>query len=145
MGDSAEAQRARLALAEWQYAQLNVKQARETLKPLLVSNAPEREQSEYLAIFLEDTGDASSEQESLRLAEAFLKAYPSSQYEPDVRMKIGELYFRRGDYLGAIAQFDTVAEEFPRLSIGGQGGFPQGPSDGALHGPKIDGGSHRYV
>ncbi len=42
MGDSAEAQRARLALAEWQYAQLNVKQARETLKPLLVSNAPER-------------------------------------------------------------------------------------------------------
>ncbi len=27
-GDSAEAQRARLALAEWQYAQLNVKQAR---------------------------------------------------------------------------------------------------------------------
>ncbi|GAT33939.1 TolA-binding protein [Terrimicrobium sacchariphilum] len=113
VGDSSEAQRARLALAEWQYAQLNVKQARETLKPLLVSNSPEREQSEYLAIFLEDTGDASSEQESLRLAEAFLKAYPSSQYEPDVRMKIGELYFRRGDYLGAIAQFDTVAEEFP--------------------------------
>ncbi len=112
-GDSAEAQRARLALAEWQYAQLNVKQARETLKPLLVSNSPEREQSEYLAIFLEDTGDSSSEQESLRLAEAFLKAYPSSKYEPDVRMKIGELYFRRGDYLGAIAQFDTVAEEFP--------------------------------
>ncbi|MBN8711012.1 MAG: tetratricopeptide repeat protein [Verrucomicrobia bacterium] len=112
-GDSAEAQRARLALAEWQYAQLNVRQARETLKPLLAGNSPEREQSEYLAIFLEDTGDASSEQESLRLAEAFLKAYPSSQYEPDVRMKIGELYFRRGDYLGAIAQFDTVAEEFP--------------------------------
>ncbi len=26
---------------------------------------------------------------------------------------MGELYFRRGDYLGAIAQFDTVAEEFP--------------------------------
>ncbi len=112
-GDSPEAARARLALAEWQYSQLNVKQARETLKPLLTSNSPEREQSEYLAIFLEDTGDASSEQESLRLAEAFLKAYPSSQYEPDVRMKIGELYFRRGDYLGAIAQFDTVSEEFP--------------------------------
>ena len=43
----------------------------------------------------------------------FLDDWPSSPPRPQVRMKLGELYFRAEDFANAQTQFETLAEESP--------------------------------
>ena len=51
------------------------------------------------------------------MAEAFLKKYSHSRYQAEVRMKLGEMLYRRGDYLGARGQFTIITEEFPESPL----------------------------
>ena len=111
--NSSYAQRARLALAELADIQLNSHEARVTLQRISSDDPATKERTEYLAIFVADDGDRESEAEIVKLAENFLNAYPSSRFEPQVRMKWGEILYRRGDYLNARAQFNVLAERFP--------------------------------
>lgn len=111
-GGSHYSQRAILALAEWENLQLNTKAARAELKRINSDDPATLEKTAFLAIFLADTGDADSENQVKKLAEGFLKQYRHSPYEPEVRMKLGEMLYRRGDYLGARGQFNVIAEEF---------------------------------
>ena len=110
--ESAYSQRARLALAEWAYLQVSAQDARAELRRISTNDPPTKERTEYLAIFLGDTADRESEAQVAKLAEAFLAQYPDSPFEPEVRMKLGEMFYRRGDYLGARGQFGIVAEKF---------------------------------
>jgi hypothetical protein len=71
-----------------------------------------RRKIQCLAIFLGDKADRESEAETARLAEAFLADYPVSPFEAEVRMKLGELLYRKGDYLGARGQFGIIVEKF---------------------------------
>lgn len=103
---------ATLALAEWDNLQLDVTGARTELRKITNSDPATRERADLLAIFLADTGAAESDAEVIRLSEDFLKNHPQSTFEPEVRMKWGEVLFRRGDYLGARNQFGLIAEEF---------------------------------
>ena len=112
-GDSAWSLQARLALAEWDNLQLDLTSARAELQKISSADSPEKERSDYLAVFLADTGEPDSDTQVGELAETFLKIYPQSAFEPEVRMKLGEMLFRRGDYLGAHGQFDTIAGKFP--------------------------------
>ncbi len=106
------AQRARLALAEWAYLQASSQDAQTELRRVSTNDPSTQERTDYLAIFLGDTADAESEVQIAKLAEAFLAQYPNSPFEPQVRMKLGELLYRRGDYLGARGQFGIITEKF---------------------------------
>jgi TolA-binding protein len=112
-GNSSYAQRATLALAELADIQLNSDEARETLRRISSDDPATKERTEYLAIFVADDGDRESEAQIIKLAENFINTYPSSRFEPQVRMKWGEILYRRGDYLNARAQFNALAERFP--------------------------------
>jgi TolA-binding protein len=111
--DSSYAQRARLALAEAAEIRLNAEDARETLRRVSSEDPAVKERTDYLAIFVADDGSRESEAQIVKLAENFMNAYPSSRFEAQVRMKWGEILYRRGDYLNARGQFNTLAERFP--------------------------------
>ncbi|MGB7794572.1 MAG: tetratricopeptide repeat protein [Terrimicrobiaceae bacterium] len=110
--DSSYAPRARLALAEWTYLKSSAQDAQAELRRVSTSDPSTKERSDYLAIFLGDKADRESEAETARLAEAFLADYPVSPFEAEVRMKLGELLYRKGDYLGARGQFGIIVEKF---------------------------------
>ncbi|HEY5814527.1 MAG TPA: tetratricopeptide repeat protein, partial [Terrimicrobiaceae bacterium] len=111
--DSSFAQPARLALAELADLKFSEGDAGSELRRISTDDSATRERVEYLGIFVGDTGDPDAEAKVAKLADDFLKDYPTSRFEPEVRMKWGEILYRRGDYLGARAQFGTVAEKFP--------------------------------
>ncbi len=111
--DSSYAQRARLALAELADIQSEVEEARASLRRISSDDSATKERTEYLAIFVADDGNRESEAEIIKLAENFMNTYPSSRFEPQVRMKWGEILYRRGDYLNARGQFSALAERFP--------------------------------
>jgi TolA-binding protein len=48
-----------------------------------------------------------------RLALDFLQKYPHSHFRPEIRIKLGEVYFRQDDYPNAQTQFELVSEEDP--------------------------------
>jgi tetratricopeptide (TPR) repeat protein len=47
------------------------------------------------------------------LAQDYLEKYPDSPAKADVRLKLGELYFRQNDFANAQTQFELVGEESP--------------------------------
>ena len=111
-GESAYSQRARLALAEWAFLQDSAGDAGAELRRISTDDPATKERTDYLAIFQSDTADGESDAQVAKLAESFMAQYPDSRYEPHVRMKLGETFYRRGDYLGARGQFGIVAERF---------------------------------
>jgi len=111
------ANRAQLALAEFEGVELNTKAAGDDLQKVSLKDADAKERAKCLEIFLADTGEPESEAQVVSLAGAFLKAYPKSAFEPEVRMKIGEMLFRKGDYLGSRDQFDIIAHSFPESPL----------------------------
>jgi tetratricopeptide (TPR) repeat protein len=48
-----------------------------------------------------------------RLAQDFLQKYPHSRFRPEIRIKLGEVYFHQDDYPDAQMQFELVSEEDP--------------------------------
>jgi tetratricopeptide (TPR) repeat protein len=48
-----------------------------------------------------------------RLARDFLQKYPHSHFRPEIRIKLGEVYFRQDDYPNAQTQFEMISEEDP--------------------------------
>jgi TolA-binding protein len=106
---------AQLALAELVYADGDMASASRLLRVAYVSapSSQSREQADYLAIFIADSSPHRQDGEVFRLGQQFLQAYPASSLRPQVRMKLGELYFRGEDYANAQTQFETLAEESP--------------------------------
>ncbi|HEY5741493.1 MAG TPA: tetratricopeptide repeat protein, partial [Terrimicrobiaceae bacterium] len=124
--DSSFAQPARLALAELADLKFSEGDAGSELRRISTDDSATRERVEYLGIFVGDTGDPDAEAKVAKLADDFLKDYPTSRFEPEVRMKWGEILYRRGDYLGARAQFGTVAEKFPDSPLADKAVFLSG-------------------
>lgn len=113
---SPHAAQARLALAEWDAALLDYSGAKAQLRRVSTQDGSSpvvQERAAALAVFVADNGAPEAEAEVKRLAEDFLKAYPESTFAPEIHMKLGEMYFRRGDYLAARGEFVDVAEKFP--------------------------------
>lgn len=90
---------------------------RERAEALLrvVANDPQSPQSavqaRYLAVFLADAEVPRNEEEVLRMGEEFLRDFSGSPLVGEMRMKLGEIYFRRKDFANAEAHFATVAEQ----------------------------------
>jgi tetratricopeptide (TPR) repeat protein len=56
---------------------------------------------------------ARSDELVIARARDFIREHPASAVLDEVRMKLGEVYFRREDYLKAKEQFETLAREKP--------------------------------
>lgn len=102
---------AQIALAELNFQQGNLLDTKALIQAV-ADNAPSpemNEQSEYLAIFLEDTRQPRDDEKVISLARAFAGAHAQSPHLADVRMKLGQIYFQREDFLNAQEQFETVS------------------------------------
>jgi outer membrane protein assembly factor BamD (BamD/ComL family) len=71
------------------------------------------DRADYLAIFLVDTKPGRSDEEVLKLGEQFLRQHRESPLVPEVRMKLGQIYFHRDDFANAETQLATLARETP--------------------------------
>lgn len=74
-------------------------------------------QAKFLAVFLTDSGGGAQPEEVLSLGEAFLREYPDSALSNEMRMKLGEVYFRRKDYANAEEQFAGIASRQPEGAL----------------------------
>jgi tetratricopeptide (TPR) repeat protein len=66
-----------------------------------------------LRVFLVDNGDPGSEQAAIDEARAFLLKHPDTESEPEVRLKLGELLYRKGDFAAARVELEALARKFP--------------------------------
>lgn len=106
---------ARLTLAELCYASHDATGAAQYLRVVNEAPAPTAtaEQSDYLAIFVADSANPPSNEKVIALCRAFIERYPASLKLDRVRMKLGQVFFRGGDFAGAQTQFETLALEIP--------------------------------
>ncbi|RYD66122.1 MAG: tetratricopeptide repeat protein, partial [Verrucomicrobiaceae bacterium] len=117
---------ARIALAELEFEALQAsanpqqrtKVAARAAEYLQVANSesqtPEMaEQTDYLAVFLADAESPRNDVRVVELGLDFLKKYKKSRFVSDIRMKLGQVYFRSSDFANAETQFATLANENP--------------------------------
>jgi tetratricopeptide (TPR) repeat protein len=105
------ASRTRLALAEWKYQQLDYPGADAELRRISTQAEPSREAA--LKVFLTDDGNPANTEKAIAAARAFLGAYQNTDPEASVRMKLGELLYRQGDFATARVELETLARKFP--------------------------------
>jgi len=105
------ASRARLALAEWKYQQLDYPGADAELRRISTQAEPSREAA--LKVFLTDDGNPANTEKAIAAARTFLSAYQNTDPEASVRMKLGELLYRQGDFATARVELETLARNFP--------------------------------
>ena len=104
-----------LTLAELRQAGCDPDGASAFLRVVNTSPAPTQtaEQSDYLAIFVADAANPPDEDKVIALCRAFATRHPASPRLPEVRMKLGQVFFRNGDFASAQTQFETLALETP--------------------------------
>lgn len=105
------ADRARIAIAEWKYRQLDTDGARLELQRASTNTDPARQAA--LKVFIEDKSAASTPAAAIAAAREFLAAHEGSEPEAAVRMKLGELLYASGDFAAARVELESLAEKFP--------------------------------
>jgi len=102
-----------LAAAEARYIALDFEGARRDL--LRISNAPPQvaEDARALEVFAADDGSPDSAPAVEKSAREFLEKYPESPRRAEVLMKLGEVLFRKGDYVSARARFSEASTAAP--------------------------------
>jgi tetratricopeptide (TPR) repeat protein len=73
-------------------------------------NAAAAERADYLRIWLADAAPDPNAPGVIALANDFLQKHAKSRFTPDVRMKLGEAYFRRQDFVNAQTQFELLVQ-----------------------------------
>lgn len=106
-----------VALAELAFHQTppRLDEARQSLKRA-TENQPTpaaAERADYLNIWIEESAAPPNENKVIELATQFLQKYAASLFAPDVRLKLAELFFGRGDYASAQTQFTLLAQQNP--------------------------------
>jgi tetratricopeptide (TPR) repeat protein len=77
-------------------------------------NPAATERADYLAIWLEDAAPNSDPGKVIAAAAEFLRKYPASPFDSDVRMKLAETYYRQQDFPNAQTHFQILAQDNPR-------------------------------
>lgn len=75
-----------------------------------------QERADYLELWLADAQNAAPDR-VITAANNFLRAHPSSTFAGDVRLKLGEIHFRRQDFANAQTQFEALAQQDPGSSL----------------------------
>ncbi len=106
---------AQVALAELAFASNELPRASQYLRAVneTKSNPAATERADYLAIFLADQPGTRDDKNVSGLCEAFLRQHPDSGLLPEVRMKLGQVYFRRENFPDAQTQFELLAHDQP--------------------------------
>ncbi len=76
-----------------------------------------RERADYLEIWIEDATNAAGETAVITAASKFLEVHRDSRFAAEVRMKLAEAYFRRGDFANAQTQFELLAQQKPEAPL----------------------------
>ena len=88
--------------------------AREALREVAAKADPEVDEKADRIRFFVAASDPSQNARSVQaLAQDYLQKYPDSPARPEVRLKLGELYFRNNDFPNAQTQFELVREDAP--------------------------------
>ena len=105
--------KAHLALAELAFTQSPPDRTRVTSQLAQVSTTdPQTNEQKALLEFFTRADDRNEQISAIaQLAQDFLQKFPGSSARPQVRIKLGEVYFRQNDYPNAQTQFELVAEE----------------------------------
>ena len=106
---------AKLALAELRFARNDAAGAGMYLRAVNETRVPEStdDQADYLAIFVADSATPRDDDKVIALCQVFLSGQRVSSHLAEVRMKLGQVFFRREDFAGAQTQFETLARENP--------------------------------
>ncbi len=107
---------ARLALAELHYVSGEPGEASRILRVVNESPAPvsTAEGADFLAIFVAEAATPVKDEKVIALCRIFIQRHPEpSERLAEVRMKLGQVYFRGGDFASAQTQFEKLAEENP--------------------------------
>src|SRR5207253_8810370 len=75
-----------------------------------------REHAAYLSIWIEDA-TAGNDARVIELALHFLEQQPASTYAGDVRMKLGETYYRVQDFANAETHFRILGQQTPATPL----------------------------
>jgi len=105
---------AHLALAEIAFSQSPSDRSRlkSELTQVATDDSSTQEEKARLEFFA-TADDGNQPITTSRLAQDFLKKYPHSHFRPEIRIKLGEVYFRQDDYPNAQTQFEMISEEDP--------------------------------
>jgi len=76
----------------------------------------EQERADYLAFFLADASQNDSA-EAVASGRKFLREHLQSAHVPDVEMKLGQIFYRTGDFAAAQNQFETLVRDFPNSEL----------------------------
>jgi TolA-binding protein len=110
-----------VALAELAFhaRQPDLKVAREDLAQARTAHPTPTalEHADYLQIWIEDAASAGNEAAVIDAANHFLQNHPSSSFAGEVRMKLAEAYYRRGDFANAQTQFELLAQQKPEAPL----------------------------
>jgi len=71
------------------------------------------EKADRVRFFLAASDPSQNARSVQALAQDYLQKYPDSPAKAEVRLKLGELYFRENDFPNAQTQFELVSEESP--------------------------------
>lgn len=106
---------ARLALAELAFLADQPADAADYLRVANTSRAEpaSAEHAEYLEVFLTEGTEPANTEKVIERALAFIRKHPESPLLPEVRMKLGQVFFHGGNFAGAETQFSTLAQEAP--------------------------------
>jgi tetratricopeptide (TPR) repeat protein len=113
--DHPQVPEAHLLLAEIAFTELppNHTTARNELRQISVSSPETAENKARLNFFVLADDPQQSIGAVARAAQDFIQQYPESAARAEVRLKLGEVYFRQNDYPNAQTQFELVAEQQP--------------------------------
>lgn len=122
---------AHLALAEISQKDSPANTERELV--LAVQSKPTKditERSAYLRFFQKSENDKANFDSKTQIAhcESYLKEYPGSTFEAEVRFKLGEAYFAEKNYTAAGTQFELISANFPGSALLEQARFLAGQS-----------------
>ncbi|MEA3187966.1 MAG: hypothetical protein QOD99_1796 [Chthoniobacter sp.] len=116
--DHPRAHDARIALAEIAFISSDNETAGRLLKVANdVPGGQESERGDYLAIFVADAEKNRDDGKVIALCNAFFGAHPGSALSSEVRMKLGQIYFRREDFANAQTQFETLATDAAEMPL----------------------------
>lgn len=113
---------ASLALAELAFVR-NPKDVETASRYLRVANEQAtsnlEDRTECLEIFVKSNDPKVPSDEVVARGLDFIRRRPASSLIPDVRMKLGEIYFRNGDFANARTQFEIVESQYPDSAYAG--------------------------
>ncbi len=122
--------RAATPLAEWHFVQLDTASARSVLENTASPNPDE--QRACLEVFLADDENPGPDTPAEALAKKFLKDFPNSEKAHQVRLKLAEIAYRRGDFLTARSNFEQIATESQDPNLSSHAWFLAGKSSSKL-------------